>query len=87
MPDQDPNAETPPLTYDLFGAIVCEGDNFSESNYFPLVKKRHKVSRKYQWYAFNQGLFTRIDRNEALRDYFPQLLFYRHNANGVSERD
>ena len=53
LPDQDPNAIPPSFKYELFGAIVAEGENFSESNYFPLIKKRHKVSKKFQWYAFN----------------------------------
>ena len=85
MPGIDPRVIYPPAKYELFAVIVCEGENFSNSTYFPLVKKRHKVSNKYQWYAFKQGLFNRIDKNEVLTDYFPQILFYRLNKNGEED--
>ena len=55
--------------------------------YYPLVKKRHKQKNKPQWYVFTEGEHHKIKRSQALKDYFPQLLFYRKIDGNEAELD
>lgn len=46
-------------------------------SYYPIIKKQHKTLNKPQWYVFQEGVYYKIKRSQAMNEFFPQLLFYR----------
>lgn len=47
LPDLDVDAKPAQANYEIFAAIACEGQSVESSNYFPLIKKRHKMSKMF----------------------------------------
>ena len=71
--EDTPRNET---NYELFGAIVFDIVNPSDSNYHALVKKRLKNFNVSQWYIFKKNKCHPITEKDVCTMFIPQILFY-----------